>query len=413
MKKSTDGETGLGPALAPKTLLNFLNERGNILLALRGDIPTPPALASLLAEFEIHLPHDRFSTVLDHFNYDTTSSSDQHDVVLLPQPRSTRPGARSYFAGDGGLVAMPRAVAQELGPRSPLLASILRARPTSYTQGPREENDFAEDPFAIGEQISLVSTMQARNSARFTVFGSLEALQDHWFTAKVKLPDGSALDSANRVFAQKVSGWTFQEFGVLQVGRVEHRLDDAGATSTGSALVSSHDASNPPIYRIKNDVVSHVSCKTLGLHLIDFQVFEVEVSEYGANSLQPYRPEEGDELQLELTMLSPFYRLNLEPLLQTPNSTVFRSAFQLPDQHGIFRFEVNYKRPFLSNVGIKREITVRHFAHDEWPRSWQISGGWVWIAGIWTTICAWIAFVGLWLWSAPVNIQNNIVKKKQ
>jgi oligosaccharyltransferase complex subunit beta len=100
-------------------------------------------------------------------------------------------------------------------------------------------------------------------------------------------------------------------------------------------------------------------------------------------------------------MLSPFHRLALEPVSQTSNSTFFSTTFTLPDQHGIFAFKVNYKRPFLTNVDVKREVTVRHFAHDEWPRSWMISGGWVWIAGVWVTIAGWITFVAIWLWSEP------------
>jgi oligosaccharyltransferase complex subunit beta len=100
-------------------------------------------------------------------------------------------------------------------------------------------------------------------------------------------------------------------------------------------------------------------------------------------------------------MLSPFYRLDLKPISQTTNSTVFGTSFKIPDQHGIFAFRVNYKRPFLTNVDVKEEVTARHFAHDEWPRSWEISAGWVWIAGVWVTVIGWIAFVALWLWSEP------------
>ena len=100
-------------------------------------------------------------------------------------------------------------------------------------------------------------------------------------------------------------------------------------------------------------------------------------------------------------MLSPFHRLPLTPVSQTPNSTLYSTTFTLPDQHGIFAFKVNYKRPFITNVEVKREVTVRHFAHDEWPRSWMISGAWPWIAGIWVTVAGWIAFVAIWLWSEP------------
>jgi oligosaccharyltransferase complex subunit beta len=104
-------------------------------------------------------------------------------------------------------------------------------------------------------------------------------------------------------------------------------------------------------------------------------------------------------------MLSPFYRLPLKPISQTANSTIYRAMFTCPDQHGIFAFKVNYKRPFFTNVEVKQEVTVRHFAHDEWPRSWRISGGWVWIAGVWVTVAGWIAFIAIWLWSEAPQTQ--------
>lgn len=121
----------------------------------------------------------------------------------------------------------------------------------------------------------------------------------------------------------------------------------------------------------------------------------------------PFKIDPEDALQMEFTMLSPFHRLNLIPVTQTLNSTVFRSTFKLPDQHGIFSFRVNYKRSFFSVIDEKREVTVRHFAHDEWPRSWQISAGWVWIAGIWITVSGWVAFVGIWLWSEPAYEESR------
>ena len=100
-------------------------------------------------------------------------------------------------------------------------------------------------------------------------------------------------------------------------------------------------------------------------------------------------------------MLSPFHRLPLKPAGFSHNSTYLSTSFTLPDQHGIFSFRVNYKRPFLTNVYEKYDVSVRHFAHDEWPRSWLISGAWTWIAGIWVTVAGWVAFVAVWLWSAP------------
>lgn len=148
------------------------------------------------------------------------------------------------------------------------------------------------------------------------------------------------------------------------------------------------------------------------LLMIDPKTFSIELSEYLYDHLAPMSVPPADALQLEFTMLSPFHRLDLKPISQTVNSTLYSTSFKLPDQHGIFSFRVNYKRPFLTNVDVKREVTVRHFAHDEWPRSWEISAGWVWIAGIWVTIIGWVTFVALWLWNEPAY-QGNRGKKMQ
>ena len=100
-------------------------------------------------------------------------------------------------------------------------------------------------------------------------------------------------------------------------------------------------------------------------------------------------------------MLSPFHRLDLQPVSRTENSTIYSARFTVPDQHGIFSFRVNYKRPFFTNIEEKHEVTVRHYAHDEYPRSWEISAGWVWIGGLWSVIGGFLAFVVMWLYCEP------------
>ncbi|KAL8874566.1 MAG: hypothetical protein Q9174_000093 [Haloplaca sp. 1 TL-2023] len=385
---------GLGPSLTPNLLLEFIKTNGNILLTLSADSPVPSAISSLLLELDIHLPPDRTSLVVDHFNYDTSSASDQHDVLLVPGPSALRPDVPSFFRGDS-VIAFPRAVAQDLGNASPLLTPILRASETAYSYNPKEEAESVEEPFAVGSQISLVSSMQARNSARFTVLGSVEALENKWFDAKVRAPEAKEAKTSNRGFAKQLSAWTFMEIGVLEVGKVEHHLSTITESQSGNDSVAQLGYLNPKIYRIKNDVT-----------------FNIEMSEYSFDHLNPFTMSKTDALQVEFTMLSPFHRLDLQPISKTPNSTIFSTTFRLPDQHGIFAFRVNYKRPFLTNVDVKREVTVRHFAHDEWPRSWMISAGWVWIAGIWVTVVGWMAFVALWLLSEPAY-ESSKGKKMQ
>jgi oligosaccharyltransferase complex subunit beta len=111
-------------------------------------------------------------------------------------------------------------------------------------------------------------------------------------------------------------------------------------------------------------------------------------------------------------MLSPFHRLPLHPVSTTQNATIYATTFTTPDQHGIFAFKVNYKRPFLTNIEEKQQVTVRHFAHDEWPRSWKISGAWPWITGLWGLIAGWGVFVVGWLYCAPPDQEQEKERRK-
>lgn len=134
----------------------------------------------------------------------------------------------------------------------------------------------------------------------------------------------------------------------------------------------------------------------------------IELSEFLNDQFEPYVLPTGDTVQLEVAMLSPYYRLDLKPVSQTSNSTVFTASLILPDQHGIYNFRVNYKRPFYTNIDEKVTVTVRHLAHNEWPRSFQISGSWVWVAGIWVTIVSWVGFLFIWLYSEMGNAPTSL-----
>jgi len=380
---------GLGPALTANNLLEFMKQEGNIMVALSSEQATPSSITAMLLELDISIPADRGALVVDHFNYDSASAEDEHNVLLLPFPSALRPDVKNYFAGDG-YIAVPRAVGQALGNESPLVSPILRAPRTAYSYNPKDEADGVEDPFAVGEQLNLVSSMQANNAARLTVVGSAEMLQNKWFAEKAKL-GGKAVTTGNREFAQKLSAWTFKETGVLKIGKFLHYQDEGESKKLNTSTAIPEN--NPTIYRVKTDV-----------H------FQVEISEYENDRLVPFEPTKKDNVQLEFSMLSPFQRLNLSPVAQTANATIFGVGFRTPDQHGIFNFRVNYRRPFVTTIDEKRQVTVRHFAHDEYPRSFQISGAWVWIGGIWVTVLGWLAFVALWLYSAP---SNQTIKKTQ
>ncbi|CAH0038659.1 unnamed protein product [Clonostachys solani] len=364
---------GLGPKLTPNILIDFVNAEGNILVAQSSTHSASTSIGNFLAELDITLPAGRTGLVVDHFNYDTISASEKHDVLVLDAPEPVRDSVKSFFSPSADAVlALPNTVGHTLG-AGHLLTPILRAPSTAYSYNPKEQFDAvdADDLFAAGKQLSLVSVFQARNSARVTVLGSAEMIQDSWIEAKVSRPQGSKVTVANREFAKALTGWTFQELGVLRVNEVEHHL-------TGN------NETNPGIYRVKTDVT-----------------YGISISEYAWDSWKPYNLPENDAIQLEFSMLSPFHRLDLSPVSVTRDATVFGTSFTLPDQHGIFNFRVNYKRPFLSVVDEKHTVSVRHIAHDEWPRSFVISGAWPWISGIGATVTGFLAFCAVWVYSKP------------
>jgi oligosaccharyltransferase complex subunit beta len=243
-----------GPNLTPNIILDYIKAEGNVLLALSGASPTPSAINSLLLELDIHLPPERNAVVVDHFNYDAGHAEDKHDVLLVQAPKTLRPGTKNYFPGKAP-IAVPRAVGQVLGNESPLLAPILRAPSTAYSYNTKDDAEGLEEVFASGEQLSLASAMQARNSARFTVLGSVEMLEDTWFDAKVK-DQGQTTATGNRAFARQLTEWTFKEVGVLKVGRMFDYLNEGSIASNSSK--TNFPEVNPKIYRIKNDVVSLV-----------------------------------------------------------------------------------------------------------------------------------------------------------
>lgn len=390
---------GLGPALTPNLLVDFVNQGSNILLTLSSEQGVSSAISSLLLELDVSLSPDRNGVVIDHFNYDTKSANEKHDVLVSSSPDLGNKAVKNYFSVDGQ-VALPHAVGQVLGNTSPLLFPVLKASDTAYIYNPKEEADAPEEAFATGSQISLVTAFQARNSARITILGSAEALEDKWSTASIQSPSSkSSAKSANRIFAQKLSAWAFKETGVLRTGTIKHHLTDPVEEGSTAEKMSQAGASyrdeegNPSIYRIKNNI--HYS---------------IALSEWDHDHWAPFIPPEGDALQLEVSMLSPFHRLNLKPdtTVSNPNATTFTTSFKLPDQHGIFNFLVEHRRPFLSNVEEKRTVTVRHFAHDEWPRSYVISAAWPWISGIWVTIAGWLGFVGVWLYCKPPEVKGGV-----
>ncbi|KAF3940516.1 hypothetical protein ABW19_dt0207053 [Dactylella cylindrospora] len=381
---------GLGPSLQPNTFLQHASSGGNILVLLPSspDGNVPSAVTELAGQLDVFLPPKGFS-IVNHF--DPADPLDpEHSTLLLDLP-TFPPSTKNYFAGeDVDAKLLFKGAGLVIG-NSPLVQPILTAPRLAYSYDTKEAEAYADDEsvFSAGSQLIIVAGVQTRNNARITFVGGADLLADASFTKVAK----NNKMSANRAFAKDVTAWTFKETGVLRVDGVEHWGEEFGP-----------EVVNGDVYRIKHNVT-----------------FSIALSEFSYDHFIPYTLPETDALQLEFTMLDPYYRIPLTPITpstpsQYKNSTLYSTTFRTPDQHGVFTFHVNYKRPFTSNVHEKTAVTVRHFAHNEWTRSWGISGSWPWIAGVWVVVVGWIGFVALWLWSKPVVAEKAAGgkgKKKQ
>ncbi|RPB22395.1 Dolichyl-diphosphooligosaccharide-protein glycosyltransferase 48kDa subunit [Terfezia boudieri ATCC MYA-4762] len=380
-----------GPKLTSQLLVEFLNKDGNILV-LQDPMNTPEQLRDLAWELEIGLA-PKGDVVVDHFNWlpGVEGNDHSHNVILAKKP-VTGPLTKNYFGGYNNqeeYVAF-RGTGHTLR-NSPLIQPFLQAPRTAYVYDPREETVKSENPWTAGQQLYLASGFQARNNARITFVGSAESFNDEFqgLDGLRKGPYGQKVNISNRRFANDVTAWTFKETGVVKVWSVAHY-----ATKDAGNLSRRNTSESPSIYRIKTDVT-----------------FEITLSEYAMDRWIPFQLPLNDSLQLEFTMLDPYYRLNLVPTVTSVNSTTFSVNFIVPDQHGIFAFRINYKRPYITYIDEKIQVTLRHMAHNEWTRSYAISGSWVWLGGLASTVIGWVAFVALWLYSVPR--ETKVAAKKQ
>lgn len=68
----------------------------------------------------------------------------------------------------------------------------------------------------------------------------------------------------------------------------------------------------------------------------------MHVSKYNPTSAE-WEPHSGiEDMQLEFTMLDPHIRTALKPTSEKPGE--YSLTFRVPDRHGVFKFNVDYKR---------------------------------------------------------------------
>ncbi|GME78778.1 unnamed protein product [Ambrosiozyma monospora] len=77
----------------------------------------------------------------------------------------------------------------------------------------------------------------------------------------------------------------------------------------------------------------------------------------------------------------------------------------------MFTFKVDYKRPGWSYVDESAVVPVRHLANDEYPRSWEITNSWVYLASYGAVVLGWLAFVWFYITSGNKTVKLDEKKK--
>ncbi|KAF9415651.1 hypothetical protein BGZ94_010441 [Podila epigama] len=319
-----------------KAVVSFVAEGGNLLVA--GSPAMSNTLRELSREFDVEYDN-RFTTVLDHFNYDEVLGEKHHDTIVV-DPKTHMSAKVSHAIVPQESLPGPvlfRGIGHKVNPSNSLLNTVLWAPNEAYTwENLNLDEPADQNPTLSGKEISLVSVMQARNNARIAFLGSTDMLTDAFFSFSPKKHAQNEVKSGNRKFIEELTKWTFQEKSVLEVVAVEHH-------KVGEEEPPAH-------YRIKDNMT-----------------YTISLAEYHDGEWHPFS---ADDVQLELIMLDPYVRKTLDQVPLNDQSTVgtFTTTLQLPDQYGVFKFTVNYKRAGLTFIESVTTVGIHPFRHDQYPR---------------------------------------------
>jgi oligosaccharyltransferase complex subunit beta len=134
-------------------------------------------------------------------------------------------------------------------------------------------------------------------------------------------------------------------------------------------------ARNALVYRIKDEIV-----------------YKLTIERYSGGEWIPFC---GNDVQVEFVMLDPYVR---KTLTCASNSTgVHVAKFTAPDNYGIFKFRVLYRRPGYSTLHAETQVSIRPFKHNEYERF--IPSAYPYYSAAISSVIAFFVFVTVFLFS--------------
>jgi oligosaccharyltransferase complex subunit beta len=238
-----------------------------------------------------------------------------------------------------------KGVSMRAAANNELVTSILVANPTSYVGSGDSTKMFSD---AIGSNMVLVAGVQARNNARIGIAGSLKTFSNEYMLQE---------DFGNAAFALALSRWTFGRQGVLRFRDIQHSQEDGTPPD-----VILHEKERPDLPQslypdpeiTRNSLVYRIKDR------ITYSLIVEEVMPDG--SWVPFLP---DDMQMEFVMMDPYVRTTMIPNAATKR---VETTFDAPDDYGIFKFRVLYRRAGYSVLHAETKVSLRPFKHDEYER---------------------------------------------
>lgn len=341
--------------LSSKNLLSFFNDyNGNLMIITSPHINNVGSLTSLLNEFGI-FPSPKNQIVKDLFQ--------DKETLLVPSSNLLN---KYVYTVDNDTVYfnLGESSVARLDNREQLVP-ILKSSKTSFIEASREKNF---EPWVTGSQGYLISGFQGvNNNARLVWLGSTNLIDD-------------STHNINKDLVENLINWNFNAKSVIRVLKSRHYHANTELT---------YDELN---YKI-NDIIK----------------YEIDITKWDGSQWVPFIAE---DIQFELRQVDPYYRINLTRVLdaETNNNTFARyttNDFKLPNRHGMFKFLTEYKRNGLSTIKDEDIKAIRHLANDEYPRSWEITNSWVYLAANIVVISSFITFIILFLTNTNITTMKK------
>jgi len=321
-----------------KDLLAFVDDGGNVLMA--ADDRASESTRAFAESSGVRL--DASGTkVVDHFASNSNTDRDMsHASVLLGAP-----AVSANVLGEGVGNVLYKGISMRMAASNELTTGVLAGNPTSYVSDATASSGMLSD--TIGSNMVLVAAVQARNNARMTISGSLKLFSNEYI-----LEEGC--DNAN--FALRLAKWTFGANHVLRFRDIQHSQEDGTPPD-----VILHEKERPDLPQsLYPD--PEITRNSLVYRIKDRITYSMVVEELTDEGWAPFLP---DDMQMEFVMLDPYVRTTM-----TPNHTTGRveTTFDAPDDYGIYKFRVLYRRPGYSVLHAETKVSLRPFKHDEYER---------------------------------------------